>query len=474
MNAAGRLRASGLGPGQEIRVLAASGQLGNGIPEKAFRAGLARNPHVICCDMGSIDPGPAYLGSGMMATSPEITRRDLELVLTGALELGVPLVIGTAGTAGARPHLEATLTFVRDIAFKKNLTFRMAVIEADILGSELNKYAGAGRSRPLGDIAALDAETIGRAEHIVGQMGIGRFQAALELDPDVIIAGRACDTAVFASVPWWLGYDKAASLHMAKIIECTSLCCVPGGRDAMLGTLDGDAFTLESMNPARANTPLSVAAHSLYEQADPYRIYEPEGVLDISSARYEAVDERRSRVSGAIWQPATQQTVKIEAAERVGERAVLCAASCDPRVIERAESIVEEVKATVADIIPPDASPYELIFHIYGKGAVSLFNTQDSGPQPPEIFFLVECIAETPARAKAVVGVTKQFLLHHGFPGRLSTGGNIAFPFTPPELMAGTAYRFSIYHLIEVEDDAELFPVRVEKVSSGRAGGAVS
>ena len=77
MSAAGRLRASGLGPGREIRVLAASGQLGNGIPERAFRAGLARNPHVICCDMGSIDPGPAYLGSGAMATSPEITRRDL-------------------------------------------------------------------------------------------------------------------------------------------------------------------------------------------------------------------------------------------------------------------------------------------------------------------------------------------------------------------------------------------------------------
>ena len=187
---------------------------------------------------------------------------------------------------------------------------------------------------------------------------------------------------MFACVPWWLGYDKAASLHMAKIIECTSLCCVPGGRDAMLATLDGDNFVLESMNPERANTPLSVAAHSLYEQADPYRIYEPEGVLDISAATYVEVDDRRSRVSGAVWHPAQRLTVKIEGAERVGERAVLCAASSDPRVIERAETIVEAVKATVAEIIPPDASPYELIFHIYGKGAVSLFKGADSARRP--------------------------------------------------------------------------------------------
>ena len=47
----------------------------------------------------------------------------------------------------------------------------------------------------------------------------------------------------------------------------------------------------------------------------------------------------------------------------------------------------------------------------------------------------------------------------------MSTGGNIAFPFTPPELLAGTAYRFSIYHLIEV-DDAALFPVRIEQVNA--------
>ena len=48
----------------ELKILAASGQLGYGIPEEAFRRGVAAAPDVIGADMGSIDPGPYCLGSG--------------------------------------------------------------------------------------------------------------------------------------------------------------------------------------------------------------------------------------------------------------------------------------------------------------------------------------------------------------------------------------------------------------------------
>src|SRR5258707_642891 len=65
-------------------------------------------------------------------------------------------------------------------------------------------------------------------------------------------------------------------------------------------------------------------------------------------------------------------------------------------------------------------------------------------------------------RASAVVRTTKQYLLHHGFPGRLSTTGNVAFPFTPPELAGTTAYRFCVYHVMDVDALAPLFPVTVE------------
>ena len=99
-----------------IRILGASGQLGYGVPTPAFSAGLDRHPHLIGCDMGSIDIGPYYLGCGELATAPAATRRDLRKVLLGALKLKIPLVIGSAGSAGAKPHLEKTLAIIREIA----------------------------------------------------------------------------------------------------------------------------------------------------------------------------------------------------------------------------------------------------------------------------------------------------------------------------------------------------------------------
>lgn len=464
MSAVARLRDSKASI-NELRALAGSGQLGYGIPETAFKAGLQRKPHFIGCDMGSVDPGPYYLGAGELATSDTVTIRDLRLVLNGAVRSGIPLLIGTAGTAGAKPHLDYTLELMRRVAREEGLSFKLAVVPADVPRDLLKAAIRAGRTRPLGPIEELNEDTVDRASHIVGQMGVDAFLRALDTNPDVIITGRACDTSVFAAIPLMLGFPIASVIHMSKIIECTSICCVPGGRDAMLATLEGDSFVLESMNPQRAATPLSVAAHSLYEQSDPMLVIEPEGVLSVESARFEAVDERRTRVSGAVWQDTTQKTIKLEGAERCGERAVLCAGSCDPRVIANVDAIIDGVRANVADIIPSTpAAPYELIFHVYGRGAVSLFPRKGSSADAEEIFFLVEAIAQTTDVAKAAAGVTKQFLLHHGFPGRLSTGGNIAFPFTPPELSGGSAYRFSIYHLLEIDDDSALFPVHTEIV----------
>jgi hypothetical protein len=121
-----------------------------------------------------------------------------------------------------------------------------------------------------------------------------------------VIAGRAGDTGIFAAVPALLRCEIGPAMHMAKIIECASLCCVPGGRDPILATLEGDSFVLESMNPERRATAMSVAAHSLYAQSDPDRVAEPGGVLLVRSALYEEIDDRRTRVSGAQWIPASR------------------------------------------------------------------------------------------------------------------------------------------------------------------------
>lgn len=463
MSAYARLAARLRGADKPLRILSASGQLGLGIPQRAFEAGIDRAPHAIAADMGSVDPGPAYLGSGRMAAPSAMARRDLALVLEGARKLDVPLLIGSAGTAGGAPHLAMVEGLLREVAAELGLSFRLATIAADVPHALVRT---ADKQARLASIGQINAD-IDNSAAIVGQMGQRPFASALSQGADVILAGRACDTAPFAVVPVLLGYPKGPAVHMAKILECTSLCCVPGGRDAMLATLEGDGFILESMNPARAATPLSVAAHALYEQADPVRVFEPEGHVDLSGATYDAVDDRRVRCTGAVWHDAAEPSVKIEGARLLGHRVVLLAGVADPRFIAQSDDILAQLQDAVADLIPPvHDAPWQLSFRRYGiDGVLDWPTPPDAAPR--EIFILGECIAADAETARMVAATARQQLLHWGFEGRVCTGGNLAFPVTPPELDAGPAYAFSLYHIMKLDSwealDA-LFPVTLHDI----------
>ena len=71
--------------------------------------------------------------------------------------------------------------------------------------------------------------------------------------------------------------------------------------------------------------------------------------------------------------------------------------------------------------------------------------------------------AETQEQANTVCSLTRSTLLHYGYPGRVATAGNLAFPFSPSDVQAGTVYEFSLYHLMPI-DPATAFPFRMEQV----------
>ena len=429
-----------------------------------FRNQLQQSLDMIGVDMGSIDIGPAYLGAGKMAPTRIGAKRDLRKVLRAARRLDIPLVVGSAGSAGARPHLDQTLEIIREIAREDGLAFRLGIVASDLPREEVKRAIAAGRMRPMDTMPPLADADVDAASHIVGQLGTEAFRRALELDVDVVVLGRACDTGIFASIPAMLGFPPGIAMHMAKIIECASLCCVPGGRDTILGILDDHGFELESMAANRAATPTSVAAHSLYEQADPYEIREPGGRADLRHVRYQALDGRRTRVEGANFEPATQQTLKLEGATMVGHRALLIAGAADPRFIAGHKEIFSSVSQVVRDLVCEDADEdYRLFFRLYGVDGVRAW-AEPPAHMPREAFVMGECIAPTRERAEEVIRTTKQYLLHHGYDGRLATAGNLAFPFTPPEVVIGEAYRFNVFHLMDVDDMARLFPAELETV----------
>ena len=451
-------------PGEPLRILSASGQLGYGIPADSLARGAERRPHFIGCDMGSIDPGPYYLGSGEMAAPREMVVRDLELVLQVARSLDVPLVIGSAGTAGAAPQLAATVALVREIAARRGLSFSVATIASDLDPAAIAQASEQGRLSPIGPMPMPTAQAIRGCSHIVGQCGVETFRRAFDLSPDVVIAGRACDTAIFATLPIMLGFDHGLALHMAKIVECTSLCCTPGGRDAMLATLDVEGFELESMNPACHATPASVAAHALYEQADPFEVEEPEGTLDLRHARYQALDAHRTRVQGARFTARERPTLKVEGAAPLGHRVVLLAGTADPVLIGVLPQALADVECKVRAMVPGEWTVHP---HPYGLGAIRPL--PPGGGSPAEVGLVVEFIGPHAGQVRAAAGVFKQNLLHHGFPGRVSTAGNVAFAFTPSELDARQAYGFVLYHVLRDAPVESLFRVALEQVGAGSA-----
>ena len=222
----------------------------------------------------------------------------------------------------------------------------------------------------------------------------------------------------------------------------------------MLAELTPGHFTLESMNPDAHATPASVAAHALYEQADPLQVDEPGGSVLLHDARYQALDHHRTRVSGARFRPRDKPTLKIEGACRVGARVVLLAGVADPGLLRVLPSAIAAVEERVRSLVAGD---WMLVPHIYGQGAVRALAPEQAATH--EAGLVLEFIAPQATLARTAAAVFKQNLLHHAYPGRLSTGGNLAFAFTPSEIDAHAAYRFVLYHVMHDAPLARLFQV---------------
>ena len=47
----------------------------------------------------------------------------------------------------------------------------------------------------------------------------------------------------------------------------------------------------------------------------------------------------------------------------------------------------------------------------------------------------------------------------NGYEGRISTAGNLAFPFSPSDCHVGEVFEFNVYHLLKVADPVSLFPI---------------
>ena len=181
-------------------------------------------------------PVPYYLGAGKSFTNRSRVKRDLEHMLSAAMELSIPCIIGTAGGSGAIEHVRWTEAIIDEIAREKGYSFRMAVIPADVSKETVLQAMTEGRVRPLHPAPEITPEDVSESLRIVAQMGPEPVIAALGMDCRVILCGRCYDPVSFAAPAIQLGYDPGLALHMGKILECAAIAATPGsGADCVLG-----------------------------------------------------------------------------------------------------------------------------------------------------------------------------------------------------------------------------------------------
>ncbi|MGH9643485.1 MAG: acyclic terpene utilization AtuA family protein, partial [Terriglobales bacterium] len=423
----------------------------------------------IGCDAGSTDAGPYYLGSGMPKSSAKAVKRDLQLILREGLKHGLPVIVGSAGYSGGRPHLESVLKVVRGIAKENDWHFRLAAIDSEVPKETLLQAYRAGQLAPLDPAPLLTEDIIHKAERFVAMMGIEPFQQALSAGAQVVVAGRSSDVTIYASLPILRGIPKNVAYHAGKILECGAASVERRAHpDCMVAIMDEAGFTVEPPNPAMRCTPRSVFAHTLYENSDPFHLVESGGTLVTSDSRYTAVGDRAVHVTGSRFVPATEYTVKIEGAILAGYRSVVFAGIGDPLVIRQLDSYLAGLRTLVEKKVkeslglPP--SEYQLNWRVYGR-------TAEAGARPPaewsecyERAILIDVVAATQAIASSINTVAWHTGLHVPIAEYEGLISNLAFPFSPPNISAGPVYRFCVNHIWNLHDPCGPFPVTMENI----------
>ncbi len=456
----------------EIRVLSPCGVIGSGFPESSFERGLSLRPHVIACDGGSTDMGPASLGAGTPHFSRSATKRDLRLMLLGRERLGVPLIIGSCGTGGGSAGLNWMKEICLEIAREENLRFRLGLVESEQDKSYLKKRFREGRIKPLDPAPEIDEKVIDRSAHIVGMMGDEPITEALNEGAEVVLTGRASDTSIFACVPTRLGAGRGIAWHAAKILECGAACAVTRKRpDGVFAWIRDDHFAVEPLDPEMRCSPQSVASHTLYENADPFHITEPGGVLDTTSSTYAAESDRAVIVRGSEYHLADTYTVKLEGAELAGYQSVIIGGVRDPYIIRQLDSWLAGMRegfASRAREIFPDRSgvpEYELVIRVFGRDAVMGPLEPRADEVPHEVGILFEVTAGDQETARTLASTLSHFAVHYPIPEWSGLISGLAFPFAPAELDKGPVYRFNMNHVVLPDNPCEMFPIECREVA---------
>ena len=454
----------------EIRALAPTGMLGSGYAEKSLHKAMEWEPHFIACDAGSTDGGPDALATGKCHFPKSAVKRDIRLMLLAARRADIPLIIGSAGSGGGDLNLQWTLDILTEIAREDDLRFRLGVIRSEQDREYLKGKLAEGKIHALQPAPPINDEVINNSVHIVGMMGAEPIAKILEEGADVVLAGRSSDTSLFAAIPMARGFREGPVWHAAKTLECGAACAaIRRAPDCMFATIRNDHFIVEPPGDELWCTPQSVASHTLYENADPFHLYEASGMLDTTDSRYEAVSDRAVKVSGSGWVPAKTYTVKLEGVELAGYQSVVIGGIRDPIIIRQVDSWLARLKERLAVRIQEAFGglemdrDYSVFFRVYGRNG-TMGPLEPSTTLAHELCVIIEVTAPTEDLATSIADSCQHLAVHNPVPEWHGLITALAYPYSPAVLNRGPVHRFNLNHVVEPETPYEMFSTELVRV----------
>ena len=446
-----------LGP---LSLLAATGMLGSGFREDSIRRAIDMGVRMIGCDAGTTDFGPHLLATGRSQFSRAAVKRDTSVILCAAVHANVPLVFGSAGGAGGDLNLAWMRDIVIEIATEQSLHFRLAVIHSEQTKAAITTLMREDRVRPLPLAAPLSDRDVDEALHIVAMMGAEPIQAALD-GADVILAGRSSDAAIYSALPLKLGYSPAVAWHAGKILECGAAAVAQrAAPDSMVAVLHADSFDVFPMRDDYRCTPQSIASHTLYENADPFRLTEPSGILDTLESQYAAVDERTVNVSGSTFDPAPRYGVKIEGARLAGYSTIVIGAVRDPLIIGQLDSWLERLDDNLRERLRSSVGHehrYQIVVRVYGKDGVMGELEPRNAVEGHEVTLLWDVISGSQELSHSIAASLSHMAVHNPIPEWHGLISGVAFPFAPSEVDRGPVYEFHLNHVVFPDSPTALF-----------------
>ncbi len=447
------------------RVLIPAGALGLGFDVAALWRGIETRPDIIVIDGGSTDSGPHYLGTGTSKYSRAATKAEWKLLMEARARAGVPLAIGTAGTCGTDAMVDRMYDITCEIAAELGQSLKIARLYSEQDPAAVEAALKAGKIRPLWPEQPLDETVPDTCSHIVALAGAEQITAALETGADIVIAGRCTDTAPIAALPLLRGEHPGAAWHGAKIGECGALCSTNPTSGVIVIDFDRTGFTVRPMAEGARCTPELVAAHMLYENADPQILHEPGGRLDVRAASHEQADETAVRVSGAIWHEGPYG-VKLEGARQVGFQSCALVLLRDPAYVAQAEKWCALLEARLHREIPARLElargDYHLELRQIGRNA-TLGALETASASPAEIGVLLIATAADQATAREIARLANPHLLHMPL-SDTEPQATHAFPFSPPEWDRGALHEFCLNHVLACDDPMTPFRLCTDEV----------